>query len=60
METMGFLGPSGTHSEAAALYLTERLDEEMALRAYPDIFSAIEAVVDGENGQRPGSGRKLH
>ena len=28
METIGFLGPSGTHSEAAALYLMERLGEE--------------------------------
>ena len=48
METIGFLGPSGTHSEAAALYLMERLGEDMALRTYPDIFSAMEAVIDGE------------
>ena len=48
METIGFLGPSGTHSEAAALYLMERLGEDASLRAYPDIFSAIEAVIDGE------------
>ncbi|MGP1585361.1 MAG: prephenate dehydratase [Schwartzia sp. (in: firmicutes)] len=48
METMGYLGPSGTHSEAAALYLAKRLGTEMALRAYPDIFSAIEGVANGE------------
>ena len=48
METMGFLGPSGTHSEAAALYLTARLGPETVLRAYPDIFSAMQAVIEGE------------
>ena len=48
METMGFLGPSGTHSEAAALYLSEQLPEATRLRPYPDIFSAMQAVADGE------------
>ncbi len=48
METMGFLGPQGTHSEAAALWLNRQKAEPARLLPYPDIFSAIQAVAEGE------------
>lgn len=44
MDTMGFLGPSGTHSEAAATWL----GKGARLFAYPDIFSAMQAAAAGE------------
>lgn len=47
MTTMGFLGPQGTHSEAAALYLNGILPEAATLQGYPDIFSAMHAVAEG-------------
>ena len=48
MQTLGFLGPRGTHSEAAALFLSERMKDGAELRPYPDIFSVIQAAADGE------------
>ncbi len=48
MEKMGFLGPPGTHSEAAALYLNGLLPQPAELAAYPEIFAAMQAVADGE------------
>lgn len=41
---MGFLGPKGTHSEAAAIYLNGLLNESCSLAPYPDIYSAMRAV----------------
>ena len=46
MEKLGFLGPPGTHSEAAALYLNGVLPEPAELTAYPEIFVALQAVAD--------------
>lgn len=48
MRIMGFLGPQGTHSEAAALYLNAQLPEKRKLAAYPEIYAAMQAVVNGE------------
>ena len=47
MQTLGFLGPRGTHSEAAALFLRGRIGGA-ELRPYPDIFSVMQAAADGE------------
>ena len=47
MEKMGVLGPLGTHSEAAALYLAGLLPTEQELVVYPDIFAVMQAVEDG-------------
>lgn len=47
MRTMGFLGPQGTHSEAAAIFLQARLPEPTELEAYPDIYAAMQAVAEG-------------
>lgn len=44
---MGFLGPNGTHSEAAALFFQKQLHLNETLLPYPDIFSAIEDVTNG-------------
>ena len=46
--TMGVLGPRGTHSEAAAIYLNERLTEACQLRMYADIFECLQSVEDGD------------
>ncbi|MDY4475221.1 prephenate dehydratase [Mitsuokella sp.] len=48
MKKMGVLGPLGTHSEAAAHYLTSLLPDSRELVVYPDIFAVIQAVEDGE------------
>ena len=48
MKSMGFLGPLGTHSEAAALYLNGLLDEPREIRAFPAIFQALSAVEEGQ------------
>lgn len=48
LQTLGFLGPRGTHSEAAALFLRERIGGDAELRPYPDIFSVMQAVAEGE------------
>ena len=47
MKRMGFLGPQGTHSEAAALYLQSRLPGPVELQAFPDIYAAMQAVAAG-------------
>ena len=46
MQTLGFLGPRGTHSEAAAMFLCDRIGGA-ELRPYPDIFSVMQAAADG-------------
>ena len=48
MKKMGVLGPLGTHSEAAAQYLSRLLPERPELLVYPDIFAVIQAVEDSE------------
>ena len=48
MQTLGFLGPRGTHSEAAAMFLSERLEGGAELCPYPDLFSVMQAATDGE------------
>lgn len=48
MKKMGVLGPLGTHSEAAAQYLSRLLPERPELLVYPDIFAVIQAVEAGE------------
>lgn len=48
MKSMGFLGPLGTHSEAAALYLNGLLDEPREIRGFPAIFQALSAVEEGQ------------
>ena len=47
-ETMGILGPAGTHSEAAALYLNRRLKEPRRLVIYSDIYDVLQAVTEHE------------
>ena len=47
MEKMGVLGPAGTHSEAAALYLAGLLPQAQELVVYPDIFAVMQAVEEG-------------
>jgi prephenate dehydratase len=46
MERMGYLGPQGTHSEAAALYLAASAPEHYKLVAQPDIYTAMQAVLE--------------
>ena len=48
MESMGFLGPQGTHSEAAALYLQSLLPAPVQLIAFPEIYMAMQAVEEGQ------------
>ena len=48
MKRLGFLGPQGTHSEAAALYLKRVLAEPNELIAFADIYSAMQAVAEGK------------
>lgn len=47
VETLGYLGPVGTHSEAAALYLNEQLPEKCELVPLANIYAAIHAVETG-------------
>lgn len=47
MRHMGILGPKGTHSEAAAVYLNSIADESMELVIYPEIYDVLNAVEDG-------------
>ena len=47
METLGYLGPVGTHSEAAALYLNDQLTERCKLVPLANIYAAIHAVETG-------------
>ena len=48
MDTLGFLGPLGTHSEAAALHLNGFLDEPRELMGFPAIFQALLAVEEAQ------------
>lgn len=47
MESLGFLGPQGTHSEAAALYLNGLRAEPCVLKDFADIYTAMQAVAEG-------------
>ena len=47
MERLGFLGPQGTHSEAAALYLNDLCAKPYSLQAFADIYTAMQAVEAG-------------
>jgi len=46
--TLGVLGPAGTHSEAAAVYLKRQTGEEYKLVLFADIFDCLQAVENGE------------
>ena len=48
MKLMGILGPRGTHSEAAAVYLNEIIAEPMELVIYQEIYDVLIAVENGE------------
>jgi len=48
VKTLGYLGPAGTHSEAAALYLNGLLPEKCELVPLPNIYAAIQAVEKGK------------
>ncbi|MBR1859398.1 MAG: prephenate dehydratase [Selenomonadaceae bacterium] len=41
---MGILGPRGTHSEAAAVYLNKVIDEPFELVIYSEIYEVLNAV----------------
>lgn len=45
---MGILGPAGTHSEAAALYLNRQLAAPRRLVIYPDIYDVLRGVMEHE------------
>ena len=45
---MGILGPSGTHSEAAAEYLARLLPEPVELSVCPGIYEVLHSVEEGE------------
>ena len=47
-KTMGVLGPAGTHSEAAAVYLKRCTGEDYKLVLFADIFDCLQAVENGE------------
>ena len=48
MKKMGILGPRGTHSEAAAVYLNSIVDDPMELVIYSEIYEVLNAVETGE------------
>ncbi|MBR2215458.1 MAG: prephenate dehydratase [Selenomonadaceae bacterium] len=48
METLGILGPPGTHSEAAAIYLNEHGGKQRKLKEYAEIYEVLRAVERGE------------
>ncbi|BEU86913.1 prephenate dehydratase [Selenomonas sp. TAMA-11512] len=48
MAKLAFLGPVGTHSEAAAMHLAKLRGLDDALCPYPDIFQVLEAVDRGD------------
>ena len=50
MRRMGILGPKGTHSEAAAVYLNNIIAEPMELVIYPEIYEVLNAVENGRIG----------
>lgn len=45
---LGILGPCGTHSEAAAIMLSERISEQFEIINYADIFEILSAVEEGQ------------
>ena len=47
MGSMGYLGPCGTHSEAAAIFVSRAIHQQ-ELKGFPDIYSVMQAVSDGE------------
>ena len=47
MKRMGILGPQGTHSEAAALYLNRLLPEPRELVICSEIYEVLQMVEDG-------------
>ena len=48
MERLGYLGPQGTHSEAAAIYLNKILNDKYELVNCADIFEVLHKVETGE------------
>ena len=44
MKTLGILGPKGTHSEEAALWLKKHSRENFTVEIYADIFDVLNAV----------------
>ena len=48
MKRLGILGPRGTHSEAAAVWLNAHVDEPRELVICPDIYDVLRAVEEGE------------
>ena len=46
--TLGVLGPAGTHSEAAAVYLKRQTGEDYKLVLFADIFDCLQAVENSE------------
>lgn len=48
MEKLGFLGPEGTHSEAAAMYLSQVINKDCQMVPMANIYSAIRAVEKGQ------------
>jgi len=48
MKTLGILGPKGTHSEEAALWLKKFLREDFKLEICADIFDVLNAVKERE------------
>jgi len=44
MKTLGILGPKGTHSEEAALWLKKHSREDWQIEIYADIFDVLTAV----------------
>ena len=49
--SLGFLGPAGTHSEAAAHYLDKLLGLERSYLEYGEIDEALGAVESGARTQ---------
>ncbi|MDQ0204805.1 prephenate dehydratase [Pectinatus haikarae] len=48
MSVLGFLGPNGTHSEEAAIYMNTLLGNNWVLKPYRSIYEAIAAADEGE------------
>ena len=44
---LGILGPQGTHSEEAAIYLNKKFTEPMQLKIYSEIYEVLNAVEEG-------------
>lgn len=48
MKKLGILGPPGTHSEAAAVWLNSTLEKKYELVIFPEIFEVLNAVEDAQ------------